>query len=90
MMKNSWPKGEWCVVGDFNVVKKERERKGTHDHFNKGEASEFNSFIVEMNLIDVPIVGSKFIWHKPNGGAMTRLDRFLVSEPLLLVWKVDA
>lgn len=57
-----WPKGEWCVPGKFNSIKKENETKGTSGQFNKEEAYEFNSCIGEINLIDVPIIGSNFTW----------------------------
>lgn len=72
------------------MPKKEMERKGTSGQFNMGEANEFNSFIGEMDLVDVPVVGSKFTWLKPKGGATSILDCFLVSETLMLEWKVEA
>lgn len=83
-LKSSWPVGEWCVVGDFNTIKKDMERNRTTGLFNRGEAFEFNSFIGEMNIINIPTIVSKFTWHKPNGGAISRLDSFLVLKSILV------
>lgn len=62
------------MAGDFNVIKKERKRKGMGSQLNNGEEDEFNFIIGEMQLIDVPIIGIKFTWNKPKGGTMSRLD----------------
>ncbi|KAI5447762.1 hypothetical protein KIW84_015275 [Lathyrus oleraceus] len=77
---------------DFNVIKKERKRKGMvmGSQLNNGEEDEFNFIIGEMQLIDVPVIGIGFSWNKPKGGAMTRLDWFFVSENLLLEWEVES
>ncbi|XP_058775262.1 uncharacterized protein LOC131649520 [Vicia villosa] len=42
-----------------------------------------------MELVDLPTIGGKFTWFKSNGKAMSRLDRFLLSESLVDDWKVD-
>jgi hypothetical protein len=39
----------------------------------------FNDFVDRMNLIDLPILGRKFVWFRPNKITMSRLDIFLVS-----------
>ncbi|CAJ2628008.1 unnamed protein product [Trifolium pratense] len=33
-----------------------------------------------MDLVDIPVLGKKFSWVSPDGKAMSRLDRFLLSE----------
>jgi hypothetical protein len=40
---------------------------------------EFSEFLVDLELIDLPLVGRCFTWFHPNGIAMSRLDRLLVS-----------
>jgi hypothetical protein len=33
-----------------------------------------------MELVDIPVLGKKFTWFNSDGSAMSRLDRFLLSE----------
>lgn len=47
---------------------------------------DFNQFIDDMHLIDLPLLGRKFTWVRSNGYALSRLDRFLVSESWLESW----
>lgn len=56
---------------------------------NHWEMVEFNDFIEGLALIDVPLIGKKFTWFNLSGKAMSRLDRFLLSEELVEEWKVD-
>ncbi|XP_058761431.1 uncharacterized protein LOC131634822 [Vicia villosa] len=42
-----------------------------------------------MELVDLPTIGGKFTWFKSNGKAMSRLDRFLLSECFIEDKKVD-
>lgn len=44
------------------------------------EMEDFRNFIEEAELVDLPMVGRKYTWVRPNGSAMSRLDRFLLSE----------
>ncbi|PNY03509.1 cysteine-rich receptor-like protein kinase, partial [Trifolium pratense] len=37
-------------------------------------------------LLDLPVLGRKFTWFHPNGRAMSRIDRALVSEDWLTLW----
>ncbi|XP_058742075.1 uncharacterized protein LOC131614520 [Vicia villosa] len=41
-----------------------------------------------MDLVDIPLMGNKFIWFNLDGSACSRLDRFLISDSLLDLWKV--
>lgn len=73
-------------MGDFNSIKLPSERKGV-DGNNRGEEMEaFGEFIQEAGLIDLPLIGRKFTWYKSDGSAMSRLDRFLISEKWLASW----
>ncbi|XP_057432355.1 uncharacterized protein LOC130725120 [Lotus japonicus] len=78
----------WCLVGDFNSVRRVEERRGIRgeDVSGASEMEEFNGFIDAMELDDIPAVGRKFTWTRPNGKASSRLDRFLVSYPWSLTW----
>lgn len=77
----------WCVVGDFNEVKCSAERRGLGSTFHTTEMVDFQKFIDEADLVDLPMVGRKFTWYRPNGTAMSRLDRFLLSEGWLARWR---
>ncbi|MCI09822.1 hypothetical protein A2U01_0030913 [Trifolium medium] len=75
--------GDWCLGGDFNAVMKEGERKGSSASNRQIERLEFCQFADAMELIDVPVAGKKFSWFSADGNAMSRLDRFLLSEKFI-------
>ena len=75
------------MIGDFNSVTNVSERK----EINKGtmnnyEIARFSEFIDRCTLKDIPLVGRKFTWYKPNGTTRNRLDRALVSDEWLMQW----
>jgi exonuclease III len=71
----------FCILGDFNSVRSPEERKGVLGGFEISEDSRlFNVFIDNVGLVDLPLLGRKFTWVRPNGRCMSRLDRVLVSE----------
>ncbi|XP_058783955.1 uncharacterized protein LOC131658705 [Vicia villosa] len=82
------PNVEWCLGGDFNEVTGSAERLGVGVFFNRRGMEDFREFIGRMEVEDIPCVGGKFSWFKDNGKAMSRLDRFLVSKPLIDAWGV--
>lgn len=47
---------------------------------------EFDAFIHNMELVDISLVGQRFMWYRPNSHAKSRLDRFLVSNVWLHMW----
>ncbi|PWA47507.1 RNA-directed DNA polymerase, eukaryota [Artemisia annua] len=65
-------------MGDFNEVRDASERIGTvfHEH----AARDFNQFIDDSALVDVPLGGFSFTWSNMLGNKMSKLDRFLLSE----------
>lgn len=78
--------GRSCILGDFNSIKSPHERKGVAGHDRNIEMEFFGDFIAEAKLIDLPFIGRKFTWYKADGSAMSRLDRFLISEEWLGSW----
>jgi len=54
-------------------------------NYNK-DIRGFNDFIEESELVDVPMVGRKFTWYKPNESVKIRIDRVLVSREWLDAW----
>ncbi|XP_058726795.1 uncharacterized protein LOC131598187 [Vicia villosa] len=51
---------EWCVVGDFNEIVRKEERMGEGSFYNTRGMTEFQDFIENMDLVDIPCVGGKY------------------------------
>jgi endonuclease/exonuclease/phosphatase family metal-dependent hydrolase len=93
MSKRGFGEGLWCVLGDFNAVRDHDERRGVMHSVNGGPSSEmvaFNSFLANLELVDLTLIGRTFTWFHPNGITMSRLDRILVSNPWFDVWGAPA
>nr|GEW91461.1 RNA-directed DNA polymerase, eukaryota [Tanacetum cinerariifolium] len=76
---NQW-KGSVVIIGDFNEVRFKSDRFGSI--FNEKGADEFNSFIANSGLEEVPLRGCNFTWCHKSATKMSKLDRFLVSNNL--------
>ncbi|KAL5166140.1 Phosphatidylinositol/phosphatidylcholine transfer protein SFH9 [Glycine soja] len=85
-LKTASQAGMWCVLGDFNSIRHQDERVSSAQSVSVDPSiSEFNAWISDMNLEDVRSVGRRFTWCRPNGSAMSRLDRdFSYHCPILL------
>ncbi|GJX19774.1 nucleotide-binding alpha-beta plait domain-containing protein [Tanacetum coccineum] len=73
--------GDVIVMGDFNEVRKKKERFGSM--FNIQGANAFNMFISKAGLEEVPLGGTSFTWCHKSAKKMSKLDRFLISESLM-------
>lgn len=51
------------------------------------EMLEFDEFIDDLGLNDLPLAGRKYTWHRSDGTSMSRIDRFLLSDEWLLLWE---
>ncbi|GJW72258.1 RNA-directed DNA polymerase, eukaryota, reverse transcriptase zinc-binding domain protein [Tanacetum coccineum] len=49
-------------------------------------ANVFNSFIVNAGLEEIPLGGCSFTWCHKSATKMSKLDRFLISENLMITW----
>ncbi|GKV17660.1 hypothetical protein SLEP1_g28131 [Rubroshorea leprosula] len=76
--------GMWSIVGDFNAVQKVEEKIGSSRLTI--EMGEFDNFIRDSGLIDIPLVGRKLTWYQIGGKFMSRIDRALLSEEWLSKW----
>ncbi|GKV06521.1 hypothetical protein SLEP1_g18404 [Rubroshorea leprosula] len=76
--------GNWCLMGDFNAVRNEQEWRGGSI---RRDMPEFDKFISDCGLVDLPLIGRKFTWYQTNGATMSRLERFLLSEEWCLNWE---
>ncbi|GKV27047.1 hypothetical protein SLEP1_g36255 [Rubroshorea leprosula] len=63
---------------------KVREREGCRSLTT--EMREFDSFIQDAGLVDLPLVGKKYTKYSSNSQCMSRLDRFLLSDEWLAKW----
>ncbi|GJU24161.1 RNA-directed DNA polymerase, eukaryota, reverse transcriptase zinc-binding domain protein [Tanacetum coccineum] len=66
------------VRGDMNVVRNDNKRSGSL--FSRQDADNFNSFIENSGLIDLPLGGRLFTWMKKPRTKLSKLDRFLISD----------
>jgi len=86
-MKNLNPGGLWCILGDFNNIRNSFERLGTCQRgVEESNIKEFNEWIKDLEVEEVPWVGRKFTWFRLNGSAKSKLDRILVSPEWLAKW----
>lgn len=76
-----------CVIHDFNNVRRASERiRVVEANVGSGERREFNQFISDMGVDDIPINGRRFTCCRLNGKAISRLDRMLVSREWIAKW----
>lgn len=90
-LKNIWtirslqPEPLWIVAGDFNMIRDLGEKRGgirKEDH----NMEDFNDFISEQRMVDIPTINGIHTWNNRRGGQnqiASRLDRFLFSEQIL-------
>jgi len=55
----------------------------------KNKIKNFNLFIENNLLLELPSVGRKYTWYRANGSAKSILDRVLVSEEWLQEWPLS-
>nr|KYP55936.1 Transposon TX1 uncharacterized [Cajanus cajan] len=68
-------------MGDFNSVRKTIEKVGVNGgNVGAAEIRDFNNFISDMDIVEVPLISRSFTWYKPNERAKSRIDRILVSR----------
>lgn len=53
------------------------------------EINVFNQFILLMELVDVPILGKKYIWFSSDGFSRSRIDSILLPNDVVRKWKVS-
>ncbi len=74
----SWWDVQWCLGGDFNVVRFPSKRVGS-DHFSSA-MYDFSDFISTNGLIDVPLSGGMYTWsNNREVSSISRIDRYLFT-----------
>jgi len=77
----------WCILGDFNSIRVPEERFGSSQRsIIDSSINEFNDWIHDLELLEVPWLDRNFTWIRPNGASRSRLDRCLVSSEWLIRW----
>ncbi|XP_028106717.1 uncharacterized protein LOC114305789 [Camellia sinensis] len=72
----------WCLAGYFNEIRNIGERKGCSRR-DKG-IKEFNQFIENLEVVDLPMMGRQFTWcNASEGERWSRIDRVLLSTEWL-------
>jgi len=62
--------GLWCILGDFNSIRDPDERFGSCQRLSTDSSmNEFNEWIDDMEILEVPCVGRKFTWYRSNGAS---------------------
>ncbi|GAU10532.1 hypothetical protein TSUD_422890, partial [Trifolium subterraneum] len=56
----------WCIIGDFNDLLSQADKKGIHPHPN-GLCMGFRQEVSDCDLTDIPIEGHQFTWIKSRG-----------------------
>ncbi|GKE65870.1 RNA-directed DNA polymerase, eukaryota, reverse transcriptase zinc-binding domain protein, partial [Tanacetum coccineum] len=74
--------GNIILFGDLNEVRCEAERIGSS--FSRSDAEILNAFIHDVGLIDLSMGGRRFTWMNKSGSKLSKLDRFLISNSVLL------
>jgi len=72
---------QWCILGDFNAVRKSNERRGLNYKGSTAtrEVEEFNNFIESVELLNVPLIRGRYTWYRDNVTTKSRIDRVLIS-----------
>jgi hypothetical protein len=89
MSKSGFGDCLWCVVGDFNSVRRREDRRGVGLSISSSsvvDRREFDDFVEALFLEYLTPVGGYFTWIHPNGISMSRLYRVLVSESWSSFW----
>lgn len=78
----------YVLLGDFNNIRVLSKRKGESlQNYGDLDKRVFNCFIEDMGLEDLPLIGRRFTWTRPNGKSISRIDRMLVSKEWLDLWE---
>jgi hypothetical protein len=78
----------WCIIGDFNDLLSQEDKRGTHPHPN-WLCTGFQSAVSDCDLTDIHLEGHQFTWTKSRGASHEieeRLDRAMVSSDWLALF----
>jgi hypothetical protein len=76
----------WCIIGDFNDLLSQEDKRGTHSHPN-WLCAGFRNAICDCDLSDIYLEGYPYTWVKRRGSSdivEERLDRAMANSLWLL------
>ncbi|KAL8530056.1 hypothetical protein ACS0TY_007225 [Phlomoides rotata] len=67
-----------CIVNVYatNGIERDGRRNGSSSR----DMMEFDSFIRNSGLMDLPLHGRSFTWYRPDGSCKSRLDRIMINS----------
>jgi hypothetical protein len=78
----------WCIVGDFNDLLAQEDKKGTHPHPN-WLCNGFRNAVSDCDLTDIQLEGYPYTWIKSRGSPAVveeRLDRAMANSKWLMTY----
>ncbi|KAF5455805.1 hypothetical protein F2P56_025342, partial [Juglans regia] len=75
----------WMVMGDFNIIRNDSERRGGQPRLALA-MEEFNDWVGACGLLDMPFCGNSFSWcngHSGRSRQWARLDRCFLNTAAL-------
>ncbi|CAJ2661731.1 unnamed protein product [Trifolium pratense] len=78
----------WCIIGDFNDLLSQDDKKGTHPHPN-WLCNGFRNAVSDCDLTDIQLEGYPYTWIKSRGSPNVieeRLDRAMVNPEWLMIF----
>ncbi|GAU45877.1 hypothetical protein TSUD_401030, partial [Trifolium subterraneum] len=78
----------WCIIGDFNDLLSQEDKRGVHPHPN-WLCSGFRNAMNDCNLIDIYLEGYPYTWSKSRGtdhAIEERLDRALANSSWMSIF----
>ncbi|CAN1131567.1 hypothetical protein LINPERHAP2_LOCUS6476 [Linum perenne] len=71
----------WCLIGDFNAIRTPEEKEAARPP-NPRSMREFNGFITDARITDIPFIGQNYTWSNNQEVGRTvrqRLDRAMCN-----------
>jgi hypothetical protein len=78
----------WCVIGDFNDLLSQEDKRGIHPHPN-WLCNGFRAAVSDCDLTDIRLEGYPFTWIKSRGRTSVieeRLDRAMATSSWLALY----
>jgi len=85
-MRRLIPEKPWIIGGDFNMITTLEEKRGGLRRVDS-DMEAFRDMISEQRMVDIQTINGTHTWNNRRGGTnqiASRLDRFLVSEQIMM------
>ncbi|KAL8465251.1 hypothetical protein ACS0TY_034671 [Phlomoides rotata] len=76
-----WNDEVFCKTSSWHSKEGWERRNG-----DKRDISAFDDFIIQSNLIELPLLDKLFTWYKADGSCKSKLDRMLVNGYWMKKW----